>query len=106
MPYTRTVKVTTTSDNQDVLLLPEVENILSEALLADDHQEYEMIRNSGIRMSVDVFTSDTQVSINGSTYNDLIEDTVYSTDTTTRIYSIRIKDAGREVTLSFRLKRR
>ena len=40
-------------------------------------------------MNVDVFTKDTRIKINNSTYNDLIENSVYSTNNITKIYSVK-----------------
>lgn len=103
MAYTRTIKVTTSEDNQDLLTLPEVENALCETLKIDNHEEYEKIKRTGLNLGIDVFASDTRVAINGDSYNDLIENIVYSTDTIMRIYAIRIEDANTTVTLSLRI---
>ena len=86
--YARNVKFKTESENQEILTIAEVDAILRNMLNADNDEEYRMLTQNGIDMNVDVFTHGTRIKINNTTYNDLIEDAVYSTNNISRIYSV------------------
>lgn len=87
--YARNIKFTTTSKNQEILEIKEVKDVLFNMLNAKNEEEYKMLISNGIDTSVDIFTSETRIQINNTTYNDLIENSVYSTNNITRIYSIK-----------------
>lgn len=86
--YARSVKFTTTNTNEDILKLTEVREILKSMLSCDGEDELNAVMANGIDTNVDVFTSETRIQINGTTYNDLIEDAVYSTNNISKIYSV------------------
>lgn len=86
--YARNVKFKTTSENEEILNIAEVKAILQNMLNAKNEDEYKMLTQNGIDVNVDVFTHGTRIKINNTTYNDLIEDAVYSTNNITRIYSV------------------
>lgn len=87
--YARNIKFTTTSANQEILEIKEVKDVLFSMLNAKSEEEYQMLISNGIDTNVDIFTSETRIQINNTTYNDLIENSVYSTNNITRIYSIK-----------------
>lgn len=87
--YARNIKFTTTSANQEILEIKEVKDVLFNMLNAKNEEEYKMLISNGIDTNVDIFTSETRIQINNTTYNDLIENSVYSTNNITRIYSIK-----------------
>lgn len=87
--YARNIKFTTTSKNQEILEVKEVKDVLFNMLNAKNEEEYKMLISNGIDTNVDIFTSETRIQINNTTYNDLIENSVYSTNNITRIYSIK-----------------
>ena len=87
--YARNIKFTTTSKNQEILEIKEVKDVLFNMLNAKNEEEYKMLISNGIDTNVDIFTSETRIQINNTTYNDLIENSVYSTNNITRIYSIK-----------------
>ena len=87
--YARNIKFTTTSANQEILEIKEVKDVLFSMLNAKNQEEYQMLISNGIDTNVDIFTSETRIQINNTTYNDLIENSVYSTNNITRIYSIK-----------------
>ena len=87
--YARNIKFTTTSANQEILEIKEVKDVLFSMLNAKSEEEYQMLISNGIDTNVDIFTSETRIQINNTTYNDLIENSVYSTNNITRIYSIQ-----------------
>ena len=101
MSYARTVNFTTTEANQDILNIPAVREAMKLVSKADDDMEFDLMRRSGIYMRADVFISNTQVSVNGQGYNDLIENLYYSTEEMIKIYSLRVKDSGISGTLNF-----
>ena len=87
--YARNIKFTTISKNQEILEIKEVKDVLFNMLNAKNEEEYKMLISNGIDTNVDIFTSETRIQINNTTYNDLIENSVYSTNNITRIYSIK-----------------
>lgn len=87
--YARNIKFTTTSANQEILEIKEIKDVLFSMLNAKSEEEYQMLISNGIDTNVDIFTSETRIQINNTTYNDLIENSVYSTNNITRIYSIK-----------------
>lgn len=86
--YARSIKFTTTNTNEDILKLTEVREVLKSMLSCDSEEELNAVVANGIDTNVDVFTSETRIQINGTTYNDLIEDAVYSTNNISKIYSV------------------
>lgn len=87
--YARNIKFTTTSNDEEILNLSNVQEVLKSMLNAKTEDEYRMLMSNGIDTNVDVFTADTRIKINNTTYNDLIENSVYSTNNITKIYSIK-----------------
>lgn len=101
MSYARTVNFTTTEANQDILNIPAVRDVMKLVTRADNDMEFDLMRRNGIYMRADVFISNTQVSVNGQGYNDLIENLYYSTEEMLKVYSLRVKDSGMSGTLNF-----
>lgn len=87
--YARSIKFTTSEENQEILDIEEIKNILKDMLKAKDDIEYQKLRENGISANVDIFTSETRIKINNTTYNDLIDNTLYSTNNIVKIYSIK-----------------
>lgn len=87
--YARNIKFTTTSADEEILNIAEVKAVLYDMLGADSEEEYQMLVSNGIDTNIDVFTTETRIKINNTTYNDLIEDTLYSTNNVTRIFSVK-----------------
>lgn len=87
--YARSIKFTTSKENQEILDIEEIKNILKDMLKAKDDIEYQKLRENGISANVDIFTSETRIKINNTTYNDLIDNTLYSTNNIVKIYSIK-----------------
>ena len=87
--YARSIKFTTTQADEEILNIAGVKEVLYSMLGADSEAEYQMLAQNGIDTNVDVFTTGTRIKINNTTYNDLIEDTLYSTNNISRIYSVK-----------------
>ena len=87
--YARNIKFTTTSNDEEILNLSNVQEVLKSMLNAKTEDEYRMLMANGIDTNVDIFTANTRIKINNTTYNDLIENSVYSTNNITKIYSIK-----------------
>ena len=87
--YARNIKFTTSAADEEILNITEVQAVLKNMLSCDNDTDYNAIMSRGIDMSVDVFTHGTRIKINNTTYNDLIEDAVYSTNNLSRIYSVK-----------------
>lgn len=86
--YARNIKFTTSAANEEILNIAEVQAVLKNMLSCDNDTDFNAIMSRGIDMNVDVFTHGTRIKINNTTYNDLIEDAVYSTNNISRIYSV------------------
>lgn len=102
MSQTKNVSFTTTSNNEELLYNTAVQEKLMELLKVNDTVEYDKLIHNGIIIALDIFVKNTKISINGESYNDLIENTIYTTDET-RIHSLRIKDSGITGTLSLKM---
>jgi hypothetical protein len=101
--YSRVINFTTTAANQEILDLPEIKAELVKSLnIGEDY--YEEYKKKGILMSFFIIVSNTQVSVNGGIYNDLLENYVYDSDGVYHISSIKIKNSGAKGTFSFTLK--
>ena len=101
MLQTKNVSFTTSSSDEDLLYNEAVKEKVMELFKVTDAFEYDKLVANGIILSLDIFCKDTKVSVNGESYNDLIENTIYNTSDT-RIRSLRIKDSGVVGTISFR----
>lgn len=86
--YARSIKFTA-SANQEILDLPAVKEVLYDMLGASSEEEYNALRANGINTNVDVFSKDVRIKINNTTWNDLIENAVYSTNNISKIYSVK-----------------
>lgn len=93
MLQTKNISFVTSKADEDLLLNEDIKEKLKELLKADSEEEYIQLCKAGLLLSVDIFVKNTKVSINNETYNDLIENVIYSTRNT-KINSLRIKDAG------------
>lgn len=93
MLQTKNVSFVTSKADEDLLLNDGIKEKLKELLKADSEEEYQQLRAAGLLLSVDIFVKNTKISINNETYNDLIENVVYSTRNT-KMTSLRVKDAG------------
>jgi len=87
--FARNIKFTTTENDQEILELPEVKAVLYDILSADSEEEYDKLTQNGFYANVDVFSKDTRIKINYTTWNDLIENTLYSTNNIIKVRSVR-----------------
>lgn len=98
--YARSVKFKTSNENEEILNIAEVQAVLKSMLSASNDEEYNMLTQNGIETNIDIFTHGTRIKINNTTYNDLIEDAVYSTNNISRIYSV-VSEAPAEGVIVF-----
>lgn len=102
MAQTKNISFTTSSNDEELLYNAAVKEKLMELLKVTDLSEYDKLINNGIILAFDIFIKNTKISINGESYNDLIENAIYTTDET-RIRSLKIKDSGITGTISLRM---
>lgn len=92
MSYARTVNFSVGA-GEELLDNVSIKNKLMEMLKCDNELEYEKIKQQGILLNFDIFVKDTRIQINNESYNDLIENVVYGTEGTARIFSIKLENA-------------
>ena len=95
--YFRNIEVTTTTADEELLDNADVRTAIMERLGLSTTAEYTTAMTAGFQdMFVSVFGSGTRISINNETYNELLEDSVYSTSDYVRvgITSIRSETAS------------
>ena len=102
MSYARQIKVLVSAE-EEVLDKEEIRNVIMEMKNIDDEKEYNLMKRTGFVMQVDVFTSGARVKINNESYNDLIENCVYSTGQISKINSIKF-DASVTATFIFSVR--
>lgn len=102
MSYARQIKVPVAAE-EEVLDKAEIRQVISELKSIDNEMEYNLMKNSGFVMQVDVFASGTRVKINNEGYNDLIENCVYSTGQIAKVHSIKF-DASVTATFIFSVR--
>ena len=87
--YARSIKFETATDEQEILELEAVKNVLFDMLSCKDEEQFKAVMANGIDTNIDIFTKETRIRINNTTYNDLIENTLYSTNNISKIYSVK-----------------
>ena len=102
MFYTRVIK-TTISAEENALDNKDVKEVIKNMTKCDSDDEYEKIKKNGFVMAVDILAENTKVQINDDSYNDLIENAVYTTDVLTKIRSIKF-DSETEATLIIKMR--
>ena len=91
----RIIKFTTTGANEDLLQNSVVKAIVMERIGATTDAQYQAVIDGGtLKMRFDIYFSATnQVKINDQSYNDLLEDIVYSSSDFTYLKTLKIKTA-------------
>ena len=102
MSQTKNVNFVTSSADEDLFYNESIKEKLKELFGVKEDSEYDKVIATGVTLSLVIFVKNTKVSINGESYNDLIENSVYTTSDT-KIYSLRIKDSGISGTISFNM---
>lgn len=92
MSYSRQISVNVPA-NTDALELPAIKAAISQ-MMSCEEGEYEIMKAIGFLISVDIITSDTRISINDQGWNDLVENTAYSSGDFSRIKSIKFESTA------------
>lgn len=97
MSYARSVRFSTTSENEEILTKEEIKEVLMDVVNTQDEEVFQMAMINGIIVNVDVFTKDTRIKINDGIYNDLIENKVYSSNNYIRLHSVKCESPAEGV---------
>lgn len=88
----RSIKVTTTATDEDILLNTNVQKRICERLGIADSDYSKALNGNGIKMDLTIsFSATNKISINNGLFDDLFEDSIYTLGMKTPIKSVKIK---------------
>lgn len=104
MSYSRNIKFTTSQAEEEILDITSVKEVIMDMISCKNNEQYNIMKKEGITMSVIIFTKDNRIKINNETYNDLIDNFIYSTDDYVKIQSIKAEDIITDGIISLKMR--
>lgn len=88
----RSIKITTTKADEDILLNTDLQKRICERLAITKDKYSLLLGKDGIKMDLTIsFSATNKVSVNGNLFDDLFEDSVFTTGEKILIKSVKIK---------------
>lgn len=104
MSYSRNIKFTTSQAEEEILDITPVKEVIMDMISCKNNEQYNTMKKEGITMSVIIFTKNNRIKINNKTYNDLIDNFIYSTDDYVKIQSIKAEDIITDGVISLKMR--
>lgn len=88
----RTIKITTTTADEDILKNVDLQKRICERLSMDESKYLLMLANDGIKMDITIsFSATNKVSVNDNLFDDVFEDSIFTTGDKILVKSVKIK---------------
>ena len=88
----RTIKITTTTTDEDIFKNVDMQKRICERLSITEEKYKNLIERDGIQMDLTIsFSATNKVSINGNLFDDVFEDSIFTTGDKILIKSVRVK---------------